>query len=111
MVTNNTLKITLETWIISDTHFFHENIGTYCNRPQNWQELVIKNWNDLISPDETVLHLGDFALGNKTNFDLLSGMLRGRLLLIQGNHDRISKSYCEPRGVTLIKKLLERPDI
>jgi len=106
MVTNNTLKITLETWIISDTHFFHENIGTYCNRPQNWQELVIKNWNDLISPDETVLHLGDFALGNKTNFDLLSGMLRGRLLLIQGNHDRISKSYCETRGVTLIKDSL-----
>jgi calcineurin-like phosphoesterase family protein len=111
MATNNALEITLDTWIISDTHFFHENIGRYCSRPENWQELIIKNWNDLVSPDETILHLGDFALGNKSNFDLLSGMLRGRLFLIQGNHDRISKSYCEPRGVTLIKKLLERPDI
>jgi len=106
MVTENTLKITLDTWIISDTHFFHENIGRYCSRPENWQELIIKNWNDLVSPDEIVLHLGDFALGNKTNFDLLSGMLRGRLVLIQGNHDRISKSYCETRGVTLVKKSL-----
>ena len=106
MTSDNTLKITLDTWIISDTHFFHENIGRYCSRPENWQELIIKNWNDLVSPDETVLHLGDFALGNKTNFDLLTGMLRGRLFLIQGNHDRISKSYCETRGVTLIKNSL-----
>ena len=106
MVTDNTFEITLDTWIISDTHFFHENIGRYCNRPKNWQDLIIKNWNDLVSTDETILHLGDFALGNKTNFDLLTGMLKGRLFLIQGNHDRISKSYCETRGVTLIKNSL-----
>ena len=106
MVTDNTFEITLDTWIISDTHFFHENIGRYCNRPKNWQDLIIKNWNDLVSPDETVLHLGDFALGNKGNFDLLTGMLSGRLFLIQGNHDRISKSYCETHGVTLIKNSL-----
>lgn len=68
--------------------------------------MIIKNWNDLVSPDETVLHLGDFALGNKSNFDLLPGMLRGRLFLIQGNYDRISKSYYETRGVTLIKTSL-----
>ena len=111
MVTDNTLEITLDTWIISDTHFFHENIGRYCSRPENWQELIIKNWNDLVSPDETILHLGDFALGNKTNFDLLAGMLNGRLVLIQGNHDRISKSYCETRGVSLIKNSFERRDI
>ena len=106
MVTDNTLEINLDTWIISDTHFFHENIGRYCNRPENWQELIIKNWNDLVSPDETVLHLGDFALGNKSNFDLLAGMLNRRLVLIQGNHDRISKSYCETRSVILIKNSL-----
>jgi hypothetical protein len=74
MVTDNTLEITLDTWIISDTHFFHENIGKYCSRPENWQELIIKNWNDLVSPEETVLHLGDFALGKKSNFDLLTSM-------------------------------------
>jgi len=33
-------------------------------------------------------------------------MLKGRLFLIQGNHDRISKSLCETRGVTLIKNPL-----
>ena len=103
MNSDNTPDITLDTWIISDTHFFHENIGSYCSRPENWQELIIKNWNDLVSPDETVLHLGDFALGNKSNFELLTGSLNGRLFLIQGNHDRLSQSFCEAHGVTLIK--------
>jgi len=70
MTTNNPLTITQNTWIISDTHFFHENIGKYCSRPDNWQQLIIKNWNVLISPDENVLHLGDFALGKKVNFEL-----------------------------------------
>lgn len=100
---NNTLVISPDTWIISDTHFFHEDIGRYCNRPENWQELIIKNWNALISSDETVLHLGDFALGKKTNFEQLSSMLNGRLFLLQGNHDRLSQSFCEAHGVTLIK--------
>ena len=102
MVPDNTLEVTPYTWIISDTHFFHENIGRYCNRPENWQELIIKNWNDLISPGDDVLHLGDFALGKKSNFELLTGMLNGRLFLIRGNHDRLSKTYCETHGVNLI---------
>lgn len=103
MSPDNTLTITQNTWIISDTHFFHENIGRYCNRPENWQELIIKNWNNLISPEDTVLHLGDVALGKKSNFEQLTSMLNGRLFLIQGNHDRLSQTYCEAHGVTLIK--------
>ena len=110
MISDNTLEINLDTWIISDTHFFHENIGRYCNRPEenweNWQELIIKNWKYLVSPDDTILHLGDFSFGNKRNFYILTAMLKGRLFLIQGNHDRIIKSYCEIRGVTLIKNSL-----
>ena len=103
LTADNQIVITLDTWIISDTHFFHENIGRYCNRPENWQELIISNWNNLISPEDTVLHLGDFALGKKSNFELLTDTLNGRLFLIQGNHDRLSQTYCETHGVTLIK--------
>jgi calcineurin-like phosphoesterase family protein len=106
MILDNTLTITQNTWIISDTHFFHENIGRYCNRPENWQELIINNWNNLISQKDTVFHLGDFALGKKVNFELLTGILNGRLFLIQGNHDRLSQSFCEAHGVILIKNSL-----
>lgn len=101
------LLITPDTWIISDTHFFHKNIGRYCDRPENWQELIIKNWNDRVAQDETILHLGDFAFGSRRNFELLTGILHGRLLLIQGNHDRLSQTFFETHGVTLIKSSLQ----
>ena len=51
-------------WLISDTHFNHLKIQEYCDRPEGWQELIIKNWNDVIGYDDVVLHLGDFAFGN-----------------------------------------------
>jgi len=101
MTTDNTLLITPDTWIISDTHFFHVNVGRYCNRPDNWQELIIKNWNDSISPEDTVLHLGDFSFGQKSNFDLLTEMLNGKMNLIRGNHDRMSRTRYESRGVNV----------
>jgi calcineurin-like phosphoesterase family protein len=42
-------------------------------------------------------------LGKKAHFELLTGILNGKLFLIQGNHDRLSQAYCEALGVTLIK--------
>ena len=39
-----------DTWIIADTHFFHTNIGHYCNRPDGWQNLIIGNWNHFMFP-------------------------------------------------------------
>ena len=47
--------------------------------------------------------MGDFALGKKSNFEWLISTLNGRLILIQGNHDRLSQTYCEVHGVSLIK--------
>ncbi len=94
----------MDTWLISDTHFFHENIGRYCNRPENWQPLIIKNWNDLISPDETVLHLGDFSFGKRSNFDILTEQLHGKIILIRGNHDRLGRVRYESRGVTIVNE-------
>lgn len=53
-----------QTCIISDPHFFHENIGCNCNRPDGWQETSIENWNRLIQPEEVVFHVGDLALAD-----------------------------------------------
>jgi calcineurin-like phosphoesterase family protein len=103
LAADNPYAVTPDTWIISDTHFYHENIGSIAAVQENWQELIIKNWNDQVAPGDTVLHLGDFALGKKTHFELLTGILNGKLFLIQGNHDRLSQIYCEAHGVTLIK--------
>lgn len=81
------------TWLTSDTHFFHENILKYCNRPfgsvEEMNEALVKNWNSVVKPDDHVYHLGDFCFGNveKWNWCLEPGRLNGHIHLILGNHD------------------------
>ena len=91
-----------QTWIISDTHFFHMNIGRYCDRSDGWQETIIENWNRLIQSDEVVFHIGDLALGKRENIESLVPLLNGRLYLMRGNHDRRSNGFYQRQGITLV---------
>jgi len=91
------------TWIIADTHFYHANIGRYCNRPDGWQDLIIENWNRFIQPGDTVFHLGDLALGKKEDTEALVPLLNGKLYLMRGNHDRRGLAFYQSLGITLVK--------
>ena len=79
-------------WFTSDTHFGHENIIRFCNRPfDNIEEMnktLIQNWNAVVKPDDTVFHLGDFAFGGSNIWNTTLDQLNGDIILIQGNHDR-----------------------
>lgn len=96
------ISIDDSTWIISDTHFFHENIGRYCDRPPGWQETIIENWNRLIQPDDVVFHVGDLALGKREKIEGLAPLLNGKLYLMRGNHDRRSNAIYQQLGITLV---------
>ncbi len=78
-------------YIIADTHFNHENIIKYCNRPfKNSQEMnqyIISKWNSVVKPEDTVIHLGDVGFGTTEEMKLLIGTLNGKKILIRGNHD------------------------
>jgi len=86
----------MNTWLISDTHFYHENIIKYCNRPFNtvtaMNFAMIENWNGVVDKDDTVYHLGDFALGRSCDYvkrvNAILDLLNGKKYLIKGNHDR-----------------------
>jgi calcineurin-like phosphoesterase family protein len=91
------------TWIISDTHFFHANIGRYCSRPDGWQDLIIENWNHFIQPGDIVFHLGDLALGKTEDTQTLIPLLNGKLYLMRGNHDRRGTVFYQALGITLVK--------
>ena len=58
-------------YITSDQHFFHKNIIDYENRPyssvEEMNEDLITKWNSVVSNEDTVFCLGDFALSNKDN--------------------------------------------
>lgn len=75
----------------SDTHFNHENIIKYCNRPfvnaAEMNEALIKNWNNKVRPEDLVFHLGDFMMGKTANFWDVRCRLNGEIILVVGNHD------------------------
>lgn len=92
-----------DAWLISDTHFYHENIAKYCDRPTGWQDLIIQNWQRLIAPSDIVLHLGDILLGSRTVLNSLIPSLPGRFFLLRGNHDRFSTGFYASIGITVVK--------
>lgn len=51
-------------------------------------QAIIENWNNTVSPDDTVFHLGDVALGNIDKSLACVGRLNGYKILVIGNHDR-----------------------
>ena len=90
--------------MISDTHFLHTNIIKYTNRPANFNELIFKNWNNLVSDDNLIIHCGDFSAGVgriKDGFKKLEKItlnLKGHKILIKGNHDYFPKQTYEDWG-------------
>jgi len=84
-------KDTSKLFFISDTHFNHKNIISYCNRPFQdefyMNEGLISDWNETVPEDGTVFHLGDFAMPcNYENFKSIIKRLNGEIHLILGNH-------------------------
>ena len=73
-------------------HFGHANIIRFCNRPfqnvEEMNEVLIENWNKVVSKDDTVFHLGDFAFGGSSVWNSIIPRLNGHINLIIGNHDR-----------------------
>lgn len=78
----------MKTFIIADTHFNHDKIKTYCERPPNFTELLVKNWNERVNEGDSVIHLGDVGIGPKEGIVETVARLNGRKILVRGNHDR-----------------------
>jgi calcineurin-like phosphoesterase family protein len=81
-------------YFTSDQHFGHTNIIKYTSRPfssvEEMDEQLIENYNKVVSKDDVVYHLGDFAF-NKTPDEIASifSRLNGRKRVLLGNHDNI----------------------
>ena len=78
-------------FLTSDTHFGHEAIIKYCDRPfKNAEEMdykLIEAWNKKVPQDGLVFHLGDFAWGGYEYWKKIRNQLNGDIILIKGNHD------------------------
>lgn len=89
-------------WLISDTHFHHENIlkfkdnqgnlvrGQHFSDVDHMDECMLENWNSVVKPGDKVYHLGDVMVGgSKEKFTKFWSRLNGSKRLIVGNHDDI----------------------
>ena len=83
----------MTTFFTSDTHFGHARIIEYCNRPfssvEEMDETIINRWNIVVDHDDTVIHLGDFTLGNLEVAKKYIGQLNGHIKILGYNwhHD------------------------
>ena len=65
----------MKIFLTSDQHFGHQNIIKYCNRPFDFSsegvidciKTIFERYNEKVSDDDIVFHLGDIAFLNKTN--------------------------------------------
>jgi calcineurin-like phosphoesterase family protein len=93
------------TWVVSDTHFGHDNIVGFCHRPEDHEQVMIAEWRRYVPDDATLLHLGDLCYRSNARFkNLTAKELTGRRkLLIAGNHDKQRFSFYRDCGFKLCR--------
>lgn len=76
-------------YLLADSHFGHKRIITdFGFRPANFDELIIKRWQHVVTENDVVFHLGDVTWGTKDQLSTIMNQLPGTKILIRGNHDR-----------------------
>lgn len=77
-------------YYIADTHFGHENVIKFCDRPfscvEEMNKVMIQRWNNKVRGNDTVYILGDMFLRCADAESILQ-RLKGKKRLLVGNHD------------------------
>lgn len=100
----------MKRFFISDTHFGHFNVIGYSERPfvfsedesiplsarqknlvEEMNQFMIDRWNSVVSENDTVYFVGDFAFCGTQEMKKILDQLKGTKILIKGNHDRSEK--------------------
>ena len=86
-------------YYIADLHLFHKNVtkegADFDGRPyeniDQMHEDILNRWNEKITNGDTVYILGDMSMRrNKADLPALVSQLKGRKILVMGNHDDVS---------------------
>jgi len=102
-------------WFVSDYHFFHQNIFEYEPVRKQFQEKyieeMIKRYNSVVKPKDTVFFVGDIFVGFNQYKRKCESMLsekflakrildnmNGNKILIYGNHDHKTDKWYKDIG-------------
>lgn len=83
-------------YFTSDLHIGHDKNFIWKDRGFNSIEehdiQILKNWNNLITPEDTVYILGDLCMGgDEKEWNCIYKNLNGHIKFVCGNHDTLSK--------------------
>jgi len=85
----------MSVFYISDTHFSHDNILKFEKEKRPFEtieehdEYLINAWNETVSENDTIIHLGDVCFKPATRLDPVMKQLNGNKILLLGNHDTL----------------------
>lgn len=84
-------------YYIADLHFFHETLNDKMDHrgfgsAEQMNEYMIEKWNSKVRQSDEVVILGDFSWGTVQETNELLKRLKGKLYLIEGNHDKFLKN-------------------
>lgn len=97
-------------YLTSDLHLNHENIIKYemTTRPfstvEKMNETIVRNWNSVVSNEDTVYVLGDFFMGDNQKIEpILNSLNYKEIILIRGNHDTDNRiAIYESLGIKVV---------
>lgn len=106
--------MTHQRFVISDYHLGHEKMLTFMHGEKRLRDFssleemhqrIIDGWNSVVRDQDTVYVLGDVVINKKKGFHVLHA-LRGRKILVGGNHDLEDakdylKVFADVRGVVV----------
>ena len=84
-------------YYIADLHFFHGAMNDRMDKRgfagvEEMNEYMEEKWNKKVRKNDDVVIIGDLSWGNAQETNALLKRLKGRLYLVQGNHDYIIKN-------------------
>ena len=83
-------------YYISDLHFYHDALNHVMDErgfrdEQDMNEFMIHQWNSRVRKNDEVVVLGDLSMEKWDKTKEVLDQLKGKIYLIQGNHDRFIK--------------------
>lgn len=90
------------TWVITDTHFFHDDMMKFCGRPERCERIVMRNLKHSIAPQDLLIHLGDVVFYQYTKLKEMMDYVPCRKVLTMGNHDHKSRGWYMRNGFDFV---------
>lgn len=105
-------------WYTADTHFGHENVIGFCNRPfksaSHMDGVLLENMWKVVKPEDDLWIIGDFAYGAPAKDprylqQIFSQLPGARKHLIVGNHDGVLTQAMDWASVSPLAEVADGP--